>query len=307
VSLVLASLARSVAGLVATQGLLYGLSFALLYFPVLRMLDEWFVRRRGLAYALLYAGSGVSGVAYPFVLETLLARFSHVTTLRALAVAQLVLVAPVLPMLPMLRGRLPVARHVALPRTLDLSFFAQPLFYCFVASNACQGIGYYITSLCLPTFASSLGLSSTIGALAIALMNLANIIGQVGFGYISDHTQNVLLLVFISSFTASVASFLLRGSTHSVGALLAYALLYGWTAGAFVVFWPKFGSVLSDDPQPIYSMMAFTKGIGNIAVGPISSLLMTRPVSSGWADSKLWSCSWAPPCSARRWGSLGGP
>jgi hypothetical protein len=61
---------------------------------------------------------------------------------------------------------------------------------------------------------------------------------------------------------------------------LVFAIFYGWFAGAYVVFWPKFGSILSDDPQPVYTLMAFGKGIGNMVTGPISASLLTRPLSS---------------------------
>ncbi|KAH6639960.1 monocarboxylate transporter [Truncatella angustata] len=283
VSLLAASFVSSVPGLIATQGILYGTGFCVLYFPVLRMLDEWFVRRRGLAYGLLYAGGGFSGAGLPFLLEALLSRFGYRTTLRAVAVAQFLLV---LPILHLIKPRLPASRHSAF-RMIDISFLSQPLFYCFALSNLFQGLGFYIPSLYLPTFASMLNLPSTIGALVLAANNLASVIGQVGFGYMSDRIHNVLILVFISSFTSCLAVFTLWGFAHSLGTLLAFSFIYGLFAGGFVVFWPKFGSVLSEDPQPIYSMMAFSKGVGNIVIGPISAALLTGPTTSGYGLSKF--------------------
>lgn len=282
-SLLAASFVNSIPGLIATQGMMYGTGFCVLYFPVLRMLDEWFVRRRGLAYGLLYAGGGFSGAGLPFLLEALLSKFGHRTTLRAVAVAQFLLV---LPILRLIKPRLPPSRHSAF-RTIDISFLSQPLFYCFALSNLFQGLGFYIPSLYLPTFASMLDLSSTMGALVLAANNLASVIGQVSFGYMSDHIHNILILVFISSFTSCLAVFILWGFAHSLGTLLAFSFIYGWFAGGFVVFWPKFGSVLSEDPQPIYSLMAFSKGIGNIVIGPISAALLTGPVSSGYGLSRF--------------------
>src|SRR5699024_8684538 len=87
-SLLIASAVNSVAGLVATQGVLYGLGFLILYFPVLGMLNEWFVHRRGLAYGVLYAGGGVAGAGLPFLLEWLLSGYGHRVTLRVMAIAQ---------------------------------------------------------------------------------------------------------------------------------------------------------------------------------------------------------------------------
>jgi MFS family permease len=278
-SLIAASFVNSVAGLIATQGVLYGLAFTILYMPMICMLNEWFVRRRGLAYGVVYAGGGVSGVGLPFLFEKLLSSYGHQTTLRAVAVAQFILVAPIL---PFLKGRLPPSpsNQTAIQR-IDFAFFKHPLFWIFSFSNLCYGLAYYIPPLFLPVYASSMGFSSTVGALVLAASNLASVFGQVSLGYLTDHFQNIYILIFISSFTSSVAAFTIWGFSHSLSSLLAFSVIYGWAAGGYVVFWPKFGSILSDDPQPVYTLMAFGKGVGNVLTGPISAGLLARSVQSG--------------------------
>jgi hypothetical protein len=39
--------------LIVTQGLLYGLGFLCIYYPMLSMLNEWFHKRRGTAYGIM--------------------------------------------------------------------------------------------------------------------------------------------------------------------------------------------------------------------------------------------------------------
>ncbi|RSM10837.1 hypothetical protein CEP52_003322 [Fusarium oligoseptatum] len=276
-SLVAASFMKSVNGLIITQGVLYGTSFILLYFPLLIMLNEWFVQRRGVAYGVMSAGSGASGVGYPFLLEVLLSKYGYQTTLRAVAVAAFVLGGPIL---FMLKPRLPPSHHGVL-RILDFGFAKKPLFWVFAISNLIQGFGYYIPALYLPTYASLIGISGTLGALILAAQNLAIVMSQLIFGFILDRTNNMVLLIFISSFVSAAVSFTLWGFAHSFVTLLMFALLFGLFAGAFPVLWAKFGSVISEDPALIYSMMAFGKGIGNLATGPVTARLLTRPVSSG--------------------------
>ncbi|KAH7161489.1 monocarboxylate transporter [Dactylonectria macrodidyma] len=282
-SLLAASFCTSVKGLIATQGVFYGTSFLMLYFPLLRMLNEWFVERRGFAYGVLYAGGGASGVGLPFLLEMLLSKYGYRTTLQAVAVAQFVLVAPVL---RYVKGRLPPSSHAAF-RSVDLQFFSNPLFYCFAVSNLFQGFAYYIPSLYLPSFASDLGLSTTMGALILALNNGATVFGQVGFGLLSDRVSNVLILVCVSSLTSAIASFTLWGLASSLETVMVFSLVYGWFAGGYAVFWTKFGSVLSEDPQLPFSLMAFGRGIGNIATGPIAASLTTGSVMAGYGLGKF--------------------
>ncbi|KAF4964215.1 hypothetical protein FSARC_7849 [Fusarium sarcochroum] len=277
-SLLGASFANSVNVLIVTQGVLYGLGFLLLYFPLLSMLNEWFVHRRGFAYAIVYTGGGFSGIGLPFLYEWLLDQYGFRTTLRITVVAQVILIGPIL---PLLKGRLPASSRAAVQR-VDLGFFQNPIFWVLTFSNLSQGFAYYIPSLYLPTFASTMGLSGPIGALVLALHNLATVIGQLGFGYLSDRVNNVLSLVSFTSLVASVATFTLWGFAHSLAPLIMFSIVYGFFAGAYVVFWSRFGSMLSDDPQPVYSLMAFGKGLGNVVTGPVSESLLSRSAPSNY-------------------------
>lgn len=45
--------------LVLTQGLLFSLGGSALYAPVVRYMNEWFLRRRGLAYGVITAGQSL--------------------------------------------------------------------------------------------------------------------------------------------------------------------------------------------------------------------------------------------------------
>ncbi len=52
VALVASSFATRVWHLIMTQGVIYAVGGGLLYFPTLIYLDEWFIRRKGLAFVL---------------------------------------------------------------------------------------------------------------------------------------------------------------------------------------------------------------------------------------------------------------
>jgi MFS family permease len=86
VSMLAASFANTVGGLLATQGVLYAIGGLILYFPTMVFVDEWFVARKGLAYGVMWAGSGSAGVVVPFLLQWLLDTYGFRTALRAWAV-----------------------------------------------------------------------------------------------------------------------------------------------------------------------------------------------------------------------------
>jgi MFS family permease len=174
--LIAGSFADRLSTLILTQGVMYGIGFIIFYYPILSMVDEFWVRRRGMAYGFLCSASGVSGAVTPLVLQALLRRFGHRTTLRAVAVMLVVLTGP---LIPLLKGRVGQQHNVSL-RT-DWSFLKKRLFWTYSLSNLLMGIGYFFPSLYLPSYASSIGLGSTKGALLLALMSVSQVAGQFTF------------------------------------------------------------------------------------------------------------------------------
>ena len=85
-SLIIASFAHNTATLLATQGVMYALGGLTLYFPAMYVIDEWFIARKGLAFGVVWTGTGVSGAIVPFLLEWLLSSYGFRTALRVWAV-----------------------------------------------------------------------------------------------------------------------------------------------------------------------------------------------------------------------------
>lgn len=281
-SLVAAAFANNANSLIALQGVLYGVGFLVMYAPLLSMLNEWFIRRRGLAYGVLFAGGGISGSCFPFALEKLLSSYGYRTTLISVAITQTIMIAPIL---CFIKPRLPSAsRHAA--RTMDWRFLRNPRFWILSMSNVLQGLAFYIPSLYLPSFAALIGLSPRVGALLLAAHNVASTLGQVAFGHLSDKFSNIFILLFVTTSVSGIASFCIWGFAWSLTPLLLFSLVFGAFAGAYVVFWTTFSSLLSDDPQTVYTLMAFGKGIGSVATGPISGVLLNQPITSGYAMGK---------------------
>lgn len=81
-----ASFATHTYHLIFTQGLLYGIGGAMIYNPFLFYLDEWFIKRKGLAFGIFWAGSGVGSSVLPLLMEWGLHRYGFRITLRAWAV-----------------------------------------------------------------------------------------------------------------------------------------------------------------------------------------------------------------------------
>lgn len=278
VALLASSFVSSIGALIVTQGIIYGTGFLIFYYPIISIINEWWIRRRGMAFGVITSAAGVSGIAMPFVIESLLERYGHRVTLRAVAVGIAILTGP---LIPFMKSRVPRSQtSVATPQ--DWSFARNPLFSVYSIANIAQGLGFFFPSLFLPSYATSIGLSSRYGALLLALMSFAQVLGQSIFGLLSDKVElNALLL--LSTVIAAIATFASWGIAQDLAPLIVFALLFGFFAYGFCSLRARMGTAISEEPTPAlatFSIFVFCQGFGNVLAGPISAALLNNGVKS---------------------------
>lgn len=266
--------------LILTQGVAYGLGFLIFYYPILSMVNEYWVARRGMAYGILCGASGVSGSVMPFVLQALLAKYGYRITLRAVAVALALLTGP---LIPLLKGRLPPSRRASIPK-INWTFFRSPLFWIYSISNLLQGFGYFFPSLYLPSYASSLDLSGKNGALLLALMSVCQVCGQFVFGSLSDRKVPLNVLACSSTVVAAVSCLTMWGLAQTFPVLIVFAVIYGFFAAGYTAIWARMSTAITDDATAapiVFSLLNFGKGIGNVLAGPVGGFLVSGSMSTG--------------------------
>ncbi|KAK4580142.1 hypothetical protein LTR86_000345 [Recurvomyces mirabilis] len=274
-ALVGASFANAVPQLLVFQGVLYAIAGNALVTPTITYLDEWFVRRKGLAVGIMWAGDGAGGVIMPILMQVLLSRVGFRWTLRIIAGIIVLLTAP---LLVFLQPRVPVSA-TATPRPLDISFIRTPLFWTLQAFNVLQASGYFLPSNYLPTYVESLGLSSTFGSLTLILINLSSIFGCITVGFLADRIDITTILLSISLLAATTV-FLTWGLSISVAPIYIFCITYGLTAGGYSSTW---GGMVKEiqrrhegiDASMLFGFLAAGRGIGAVASGPLSELLLT--------------------------------
>jgi MFS family permease len=273
-SLLTASFANSVGGLIATQGIMYGLGFLILTYPIINMVSEWWIARKGMAFGLISAASGMTGVVMPLILDSLLQRYGYRTTLRACAIAMFILTAP---LIPALKGRLPASESAQVPKA-DLSFFRKPLFWTYGCATTVKGLGFFIPSIFVPSYANAIDLPTKQGALLLTLMATSQTLGQSAFGWLSDKMISVSMLSSSCCIVAAVATATLWGLAKALPPLAVYSIVYVFFAYGFGTMRVAMGRAVSDEQSAVvatYSSFVFLQGIGNVMVGPITSALLS--------------------------------
>ena len=248
--------------------------YLIVFYPVVSIVNEWWIARRGFAWGIMLGSSGISGVVYPFINEALLHKYGYQTALRAMALATVILTGP---LLPFLKGRLPPSRNIILTRT-NWSFLRKPIFWLYIMSTIAQSLGFYLPTLYLPAYASAAGLSSIIGATLLAVVNIASVLGQFTYGWLSDRNFSLNILLLSTSAVAAISSLTLWGLAQSLSFLILFAMIYGFFAYAYLAMRVRIGMAVAAEPNDsmtMFCIFSFSQGIGNVLAGPISGALLT--------------------------------
>ncbi|KAM3540998.1 hypothetical protein ARSEF1564_006093 [Beauveria bassiana] len=279
----LSSLSQTTTQLMATQGVLYALGGSVTYCPCILYMDEWFVRRKGLAYGIMWSGTGLGGIATPLLLEFLLGRYGFRVALRVWAAA---LFAGTLPLVYFMKPRLPAP--AAGRRSINLGFVFQRTFLLHQAANVVEALGYFVPGIYLPSYARTvLGASGLESALTLLVVNGAAVVGCVAMGWLTDR-RPVTTCILVSTGGTAAAVFLLWGLGRGLAALYAFCVLYGLFAGAYTSTWPGIMRQVTApsgedgaggrafDPIMVCGFLAMGRGIGNVVSGPLSEALMAN-------------------------------
>ncbi|KAJ5511023.1 Major facilitator superfamily domain general substrate transporter [Penicillium expansum] len=273
-SLALGSFSTNITHLVLSQGVGFGIGGCIAYSPSIMYMDEWFVHRRGLAFGITWAGSGVSGIIFPIGLEKLLNRFGFETTLRVISVVVFVLAAP---FIYFHRPRLPVRKTVDYQR-LNFRFLTTRIFCFYQLGNIIEALGFFLPGIYLPTYARSIGASDFLSSLTVTLLNLASVFGSVTMGHLADR-YHAITCITISTVGSTLAVFFLWGFSTSLPTLFVFSIAYGLFAGCYSATWSGITHEVrrvdpSADATIIFGVIAFGRGIGNVVSGPLSEAIL---------------------------------
>ncbi len=267
---------------------MYGLGMLMLEMPVLIIFNTWFVRKRGLAFGILCGLTDLSGVGWTFLASNLLHHHGMRTTFLVLAAISFFIPGTALCFIrrrPSAKESLSITppnedvpSHTNVPEedspTCLPPYYRRMSFYTLMATNLLQSLAFYLPFIYLPSYTTMLGYTASRGTIVLAVANLAQVIGEIGFGSLSDKV-NVHCLVVTSALMACLSTFFLWGFANSLAFLVVFALLFGCFGSGFIALWPRMGTMFAEkDASMIYSLMCLGRGIGSIASGPISAAVL---------------------------------
>ncbi|XP_017054587.1 monocarboxylate transporter 12 isoform X2 [Drosophila ficusphila] len=117
---------------------------------------------------------------------------------------------------------------------MNFSLLKDVIFVIFSVSNFCTSIGFNVPYLYVATYADTLKLTKTDASHLIATIGVANTVGRIILGYISDKPWVNRLLVYNVCLTACGVSTAMVPLCHDFQSLVIYCAAFGFTIGAYV-------------------------------------------------------------------------
>ncbi|KAJ2466554.1 hypothetical protein GGI02_004333 [Coemansia sp. RSA 2322] len=272
VAFVLASFSTRIWQLVLTQGVLFGAAASFPYILGVTVPLQWIRRRRGLALAVVYLGSGLGGAWISVLTRTCIETVGRPWTNRIMGC---VTAALGLGLSPLIVARQPPRRPT---RLLDLSVVREWRFALLAAAGFFAMGPNTVPYMLMPTYvADVLKQRSALGSTLVTIINISGIFGRFLAGVLSDRFGPVnMLIVWVLMAAASQLAVWLP--FESVPAVIAAAVLFG-VAGASIV-----GMLLNALSQ-VYGVTRITYISGLVYMTYAVSSLVVAQTTSLMLDS----------------------
>ena len=283
IALAASSFSQTTTQLIATQGVLFAIGGSICYCPCILYMDEWFIRRKGFAFGVMWSGTGLGGCTIPLLLQFLLSKYGFRTTLRLWSVLLFVLT---IPLIYFIKPRLPPSANGHM-RRVNLGFVKRSPFLLYQAANIIEGVGFFLPGIYLPTYARTyLGASPFEAALTVLALNVASVGGTVAMGSLTDRME-ATTCILISTIGTAIGTFLLWGFASNLALLYVFSIVYGVFAGSYTSTWPGIMKQVTTNPEEsgneptfqfdpimVFGLLAAGRGVGNVVSGPVSEMLI---------------------------------
>jgi len=291
---VVASMSSSLMMYSIVQGVLIGmLGSSASFGPLLADISHWFVRRRGLAVAIVASGNYLAGAVWPpfvqYLIETVGWRSAHLT-IGAICL---------LTMLPLTFAMRRPSPHIAVesgatatlrpPMPLGISPFAlQTLLM--IAGVACC-VAMSMPQVHIVAYCADLGYGPAVGAQMLSIMLAFGIVSRLASGYIADRIGGLRTLL-LGSVLQGLA-LLLYIPFDGLSSLFIVSALFGLFQGGIV---PSYAIIIREHFAPkeagarvgmVLMATLFGMALGGWMSGAVFDL--TGSYRAAFANGLLWN------------------
>ncbi|KAI8074432.1 major facilitator superfamily domain-containing protein [Gongronella butleri] len=269
VSMMLASITNSVWQLYITQGIMNGMASSLVWFPCISAPQQWFSKKRGMAVGMAFAGSGIGGLVLSYVIRASIDSVGYQWSLRIVGFMQLGLIGIAFFTVKPLN---PPTQDVPF---VDFSPFKNKQFLLLFGIHFIFNFALYIPSAFLPSYATSMGMSTMVATSLSAVLSAVMFCGKIGNGLVSDFFGRANQMVVCLGLTGIFMLTLWLTAT-SEAQVWAFTIMYGiFGAGSVTTITGIIVEAVGMElVEPATGWLFFAWAFGGLLGQPIAAQIM---------------------------------
>lgn len=228
-----AALAPSIATLSALQ-LLIGFGTATSFGPLIADVSQWFLRRRGIAVAIIASGNYLSGAIWPLILADILAGPGWRMAYLVIAATALLVMLPATWLLrkPLPEGALQASDTAAALKARSAGLSTRTLTWLLAAAGIGCCVAMAMPQVHIVAYCTDLGYGPAVGAEMLSLMLLGGVASRLVSGLLADRLGGVMTLLIGS--TLQMLALVLYLPTTGLTSLYLVSLVFGLSQGGIV-------------------------------------------------------------------------
>ncbi|RAL05339.1 MFS general substrate transporter [Aspergillus ibericus CBS 121593] len=205
-----------------------GLSASALFTPAIAAIGHWFNVRRAFVTGLACTAGGLGGVIFPAIIYFTAPKIGFGWTIRIIALLSAVLcvIACFL-----IKTRLPLGKEAGGSALADFKALRDPKYAATTIAIFLVEFAVFVPTTYLSAYAVHVGLSNTVSYLLIVFLNIGLIPGRLLPGLAADRLGRFNMMVLTSLVCAILTLALWYKSGSSLGAIVCYAVLFGFWSG----------------------------------------------------------------------------
>lgn len=269
---------NDIGGLFVTTGVVMGIGSSLCFMVNSVVPAQYFVAKRGIANGIVYAAAGLGGAICTILMNALVNKLGPAWAYR---ITGFLTLATGLPAAWLIEERTPIRRG----GFVEWSLFREVRFVLLFLAGGLATFPLMVAPFFLPTYSTSVGLSSGTGAALVAAFNLSSAAGRIAFGYFCDIGGPVNSLL-LSQLLGAISMLSIWPVAESFAPLVAFAIINGIANGGFFSTMPTVvGNVFGSARVSVAMGMIITSWAGGYLMGaPIAGYLLD---AYGGPDSTL--------------------
>ncbi|KAM0745702.1 MFS general substrate transporter [Meredithblackwellia eburnea MCA 4105] len=272
------SFAKTYTQIFLAQGVASGIACGILFLPAASSVSHHFLKKRATALGILATGSSLGGVVYP-ILENKLFTGGRVSFGWVVRAAGFLTIGLLIIACCTITTRLPPRKGGAV---VDFKHFKDPAYSSYVVGAFLIMWGLYTPMFYLQSYAVQNGIDRNLAFYALSILNASSLFGRLIPNWLAD-TYGPLTILVPNCFISGILIFLWLPMGKSEAGMIVFAILFGFSSGAYVSMFPASiaSMTLQMNQIGIRIAMAFLLvGFAALTGTPISGAIITHQKGS---------------------------